>query len=522
MLKVVIVDDELIVRVGFRSCIRWEDYGCEIAATCESAEDAIAFFQKEIPDIVFTDIMMPGMDGIALVEYIRNHYPRVKIVVLSCVNEIDYVKKAIKLGAEDYILKLSFTQDTMGEVIGKLREMIEKERKESFYSELQAVNREELFRMLLSGNLPLAGSEKLLEKLGYSGDFQGVWYVGCFLIDHFKTVKGFRGANLQMMCHGLLNIVREYLTNLEPFELVFAGENEFALLLERQRNEPFSENFKEMLNGLNGALRTHFNLTLSMGMDVRACSGMAIPAHYKYARELAELRFFDGDGSYHQEEEAKKGESLLAKRKIQKKIQAAIFKQDEKEAKELSELWFKDMKGLASFGQIQNIRRSVVETWVFISGYSLPEAVEESEYDGMYSTAVFWEAETLAELKQAFQEGVGMVLEYLQANRAANPEIIQLIQYLENHIGENISLDHAAGRCALGKSQFCILFKKHTGETFVNYFNHLKMKRAYELLSCTNLQVQEVANQIGIRDISYFSRMFKKYYQISPSDVKKR
>ena len=125
MLKVVIVDDELIVRVGFRSCIRWEDYGCEIAATCESAEDAIAFFKKEIPDIVFTDIMMPGMDGIALTEYIRNHYPRVKIVVLSCVNEIDYVKKAIKLGAEDYILKLSFTQDTMADVIGKLREVIE-------------------------------------------------------------------------------------------------------------------------------------------------------------------------------------------------------------------------------------------------------------------------------------------------------------------------------------------------------------------------------------------------------------
>ena len=166
MLKVVIVDDELIVRVGFRSCIRWEDYGCEIAATCESAEDAIAFFKKEIPDIVFTDIMMPGMDGIALTEYIRNHYPRVKIVVLSCVNEIDYVKKAIKLGAEDYILKLSFTQDTMAEVIGKLREVIEKERKESFYSGFGAVNRDELFRALLSGNLPLAESEKLLEKLG--------------------------------------------------------------------------------------------------------------------------------------------------------------------------------------------------------------------------------------------------------------------------------------------------------------------------------------------------------------------
>lgn len=521
MLKVVIVDDELIVRVGFRSCIRWEDYGCEIRATCESAEDAIAFFEKEPPDIVFTDIMMPGMDGIELVKYIRNHYPRTKIVVLSCVNEIDYVKKAIKLGAEDYILKLSFTQDTMVEVIGKLRDMIEKERKESFYSELQAVNREELFQVLLSGNLPPLGGDRLLEKLGYASDSGRVWYAGCFLIDHFKTVKGSRGSQLQIMRHGLLNIVREYLGNLEPFELVFVGENEFALLLHRHLGEPFSENFQEILGGLNGALRTHFNLTLSMGMDGSACPGDAVSLHYKHARELAWLRFFDGSGSYHQEEPGR-GESLVAKRKIQKRIQAAIFKQDEEEAKELANLWFEDMKRQVSFGQIPNIRRSVVETWVFISGYSLPENVEDSGYDGMYSTNVFWEAETLEELRQAFLEGVGMILEYLQANRAANPEILQLIQYLESHIEENISLEHAAGRCALGKSQFCILFKKHTGETFVNYFNRLKMKRAYELLSCTNLQVQEVANQIGIRDISYFSRMFKKYYQISPSDVKKR
>lgn len=521
MLKVVIVDDELIVRVGFQSCIRWEDFGCEIAATCESAEDAIAFFKKEVPDIVFTDIMMPGMDGIQLVQYIRTTYPGVKIVVLSCVNEIDYVKKAIKLGAEDYILKLSFTQDTMAEVLGKLRDAIEEERKESFYSQLQSVNREELFRILLAGKLSEEGIEKLLDKLGYHKDQPGGYYVGCFLIDHFKSVKGSKGSNLHMMRQGLLNIIREYFGNLQPFDLVLSGENELMILFGRASDKPRSEEIQGMLDVLNGALKTHFNLTLSMGMDMRPCQRTEIPSHYQRAMELARLRFFDGSGSYHQEEK-EPGQPVVATRSIQKKIQAAIFKQDEKEATELVEQWFRDMKGLVSFQQIQAIRRAIVETWIFISGYSLPDTEEKTDYNEMYSTAVFWEAETLEELRAAFQEGVRTVLEYLQANRAANPEIVQLIRYLESHIGENISLDHAAGRCALGKSQFCILFKKHTGETFVNYFNHLKMKRAYELLSCTNLQVQEVANQIGIRDISYFSRMFKKHYQISPSDVKKR
>lgn len=524
MLKVVIVDDEIIVRVGFQSCIRWEDYGCQVAAACGSAEDAIAFFQKEAPDIVFTDIMMPGMDGIELVRYIRKHYPRTKIVVLSCLNEIDYVKQAIKLGAEDYILKLSFTQDTMAELIGKLRDAIEEERKQSggddIYSEIQSFNREDGFRMLMAGKLPLSESEALLDKLGYSYDPFERYYAGCFLIDHFKSVKAARGGDLHLMRYGLLNMIREYFGRLLRFDLAFIDDNEIMLLVRVSSGEAFPC-MEEILETLNDALKTHFNLTLSMGMDITPSTRGAIPAHYRYAVELASLRFFDGSGSYHQEEELR-AESFVTKRNVQKRIQEAIFKQDLKETRNLADMWFESMKGFQNFEQIRNIRRSVMETWVFISGYSLPENPEVPEYDDLCSTTEFWEAETIEELKNAFLKGVMAILEYLQANKNANPEIIRLLHYLDTHVGENISLEHAAGRCALGKSQSCILFKKHTGETFVNYFNRLKMKRAFELLSRENIQVQEAADQIGIRDLSYFSRMFKKYYGISPSDVKKR
>ena len=104
MLKVMIVDDEIIVRVGFQSCINWEAHGCQVVSTCESGGDAVEYMNRDVPDIVFTDIMMPGMDGIQLVKYISENHPDTKVVVLSCVDEIDYVKKAIKLGAEDYIL----------------------------------------------------------------------------------------------------------------------------------------------------------------------------------------------------------------------------------------------------------------------------------------------------------------------------------------------------------------------------------------------------------------------------------
>ena len=166
-------------------------------------------------------------------------------------------------------------------------------------------------------------------------------------------------------------------------------------------------------------------------------------------------------------------------------------------------------------------RRGVVETWVFISGYSIPEGADMPEYDEIYSTGDFWGAETLADLKGCFKAAVQSVVDYLMANKNANPEITRFLQYLEDHVDENISLEEAAGWCALGKSQFCILFKKAAGDTFVNYFNGLKMKKAFTLLGSSNIQVQEAASRIGIHDISYFSRLFKKYYNMSPSDVRK-
>lgn len=159
MRKIMIVDDEIIVRIGFQSCLNWEEYGCQVQAVCESTEEAIACIQKEVPDIVFTDIMMPGKNGIELVRYIRTNYPYIKVVVLSCMGDIEYVKQAIRLGAEDYILKLSFTKDTMEKIVKKLCDDLEKEEKQRTqenpkeYTKIQTINREETLRTCLSSSV---------------------------------------------------------------------------------------------------------------------------------------------------------------------------------------------------------------------------------------------------------------------------------------------------------------------------------------------------------------------------------
>lgn len=522
MLKVIIVDDEIIIRAGFRSVINWEEYGCCVVSTCESAMDAIAFFEKQVPDIVFTDIMMPEMNGIDLVEYICSHYPKTKVVVLSCVNEIEYVKKAIKLGAEDYILKFSITRNSMAELVTRLKTLIEAERiKKGEYPVLKEYpKREEQLLLLLSESTNKSDCEYLLDELGYIYEPGTYYNTGCILIDAASIFTQGEEVFTYTRRYGLLNLIREYFKVLPLCELVFVNEKEMIALFAWKEEESLKKQLPDILNILNKSLKTHLNFTVSMGLGEPFTDPSKIPESYAMAKKMSNLKFFDGSGSFHAGV-IPDNSSPLPKRKIQKALQDAIFKQDRMETDRLTDIWFDQLSECRQFERIDEIRRLVVEMCISLSGTAVFDIEETAKYHECISTADFWSADTIGALKQCFQISVRKILDYLQERRAVSNEITKLLHYLETHISEDMSLEKAARYCALGKSQFCILFKKATGNTFVNYFNQLKMKKAYVLLSTQDIQVQQAADLIGIRDISYFSRLFKKHYNVSPSDVKK-
>lgn len=521
MLKVMIVDDEMIVRVGLQSFLNWEDYGYQITAVCASGQEACAHFKKEVPDIVFTDIMMPEMSGIELITYIRKNFQQTKIIVLSCMNEIEYVKQAIRLGAEDYILKLSFTKDMLVEILEKLKVTIEEEGRnsgEDIHSMFGGLNREESFRILLSNRLSAFEREELLNRLGYRSNLFEQYQAVCLLIErHDLNIRN--RADTDIMRYGLLNIIREYFGKQPEPELFFISENEIMAIFRLFHDQMMSVNLNECLRRMNLALKIHLNITLSMGVNPARTDCAGLVETCQKAVELAQLSFFSGCGSYHEYEDAGENNQLI-KRSIQKEIQEAVFLLDAQNVFNVIDSCFTELESVHNYKRISKIRRSVVETWIYIMSNTILDQENFPEYNDFYPLSRFWEAKTLAIMKACLKEAVQMMIDFLAANKTVNPEIARFLLYLEDHMGESISLEQAATQCALGKSQFCMLFKKATGETFINYFNGLKMKRAYVLLGSGNIQVQEAAAQVGFRDISYFSRMFKKYYHISPSEVR--
>ncbi|KIL42278.1 hypothetical protein SD70_01765 [Gordoniibacillus kamchatkensis] len=129
MLKVMLVEDEIIVRLGIRSVIPWEQHGFQYVGDASDGREALAVIERENPDIVLTDIIMPNMDGLELIEAVKCKFPNIHIIVLSSHDEYDYVRRAMKLGADDYMLKASLEPQQLLQILSEIAFRIAEERK---------------------------------------------------------------------------------------------------------------------------------------------------------------------------------------------------------------------------------------------------------------------------------------------------------------------------------------------------------------------------------------------------------
>lgn len=125
MYKVVIVDDEPIIAEGLSKVVPWEKYGCKIAATAGNGQEGLEVIRKEQPNIVISDISMPGMDGLKMIAALRVEFPEMQISILTGYRDFDYAQQAIRLGVTRFLLKPS-NMDEIEEAVQVMAENLKK------------------------------------------------------------------------------------------------------------------------------------------------------------------------------------------------------------------------------------------------------------------------------------------------------------------------------------------------------------------------------------------------------------
>ena len=124
MYRVLIVEDEIIVREWLKKRVKWENYGLSLCGEASNGVEALAVYEREKPDIVLTDVRMPVMDGMALLQEIRSRDKRTRLLILTCLDEFELVRQALKLEVTSYILKLTSEPDEIERELAKAREFL--------------------------------------------------------------------------------------------------------------------------------------------------------------------------------------------------------------------------------------------------------------------------------------------------------------------------------------------------------------------------------------------------------------
>lgn len=122
MYKVMIVDDERLIRMTLKTMIDWHALDCEVVASAKDGEEAMKLFKLHQPEIVITDLKMPGMDGVELIEQIKADKPDTAVIALSNYSDFEYVRTAMKAGAFDYLLKVTLEKEDLISIITQAKQ----------------------------------------------------------------------------------------------------------------------------------------------------------------------------------------------------------------------------------------------------------------------------------------------------------------------------------------------------------------------------------------------------------------
>lgn len=512
-LTVLVVDDEQLLREELRT-IPWHELGAELAGEAENGEEALALCEAIEPDVVITDITMPVMDGIELSRRVRERYPFTQVVILTCHSEFDYAREAMKLGALEYLIKVSLDESELAAVLGRAREAIRRE--EAHRRSERERKRLELSKAL--SRLPKeegaaeAALAQLRELVGQLPVGAARLHVACNAEDRFHARLALYQAleELGPTAGGRLDYTplgeTDAMLWLKPRAGERRGEARAAAKPEHERVlQRLREALEAQLPYLSGEVRLYTLIGPDIGQAAQLLAALkeTEPAGALLFYERPQQAFFAGEWP---------GDRSLAEA-------------PEREAMEREWLHAAEPRALADYlkrawlpwAERCRVRPSELVRW------ALTLRAKSAEVYGWEPLAA--EAARQLEVSPTFAQFAALLLRAAESDtteqQKCRKEIREAKQIIADRLAEPITLTSVAEEVGLSSFYLSRLFREEVGESFNEYVTRLRIQEAIRLLQTTTLKVYEVAERVGIPSYRYFTVLFRGRTGVSPTDFKK-
>ena len=509
-IKVLLVDDEKLERVLLRKGFAWEENGFVVIGEVGSAREALEFIRRQRPDVVFTDVNMPEMDGLELSECILSQFPGCRIVIVTGYREFDYARKAVKLGVEDFLLKPINVQE-IAETARRLRTCIMQENEQAQEVEQlresvlhsRDIMLESFYQRLVEGRLT---KEEALDKLHLYGYETLLTSTVCVALrlrerEDSQEVLARQQQVLALVEQTIPVCTISFIHYLHSIVLFFGAVSlEETLALAAQLHTGVSKLLQEscamgissQTTGFSGITQAYREAQDAMG----ACVILGHEQCISYAQYLERMN---------QNTDARD----IPWEKLLFAVQSGMQEQVEQILSE-----YVAMVGASRVADAEDLRLmamhllSKVAATLHRYGTDLPEVLGE---DSLYLE--LRQITTLSEMEHALLHCVGFVMRYHERKRTEkNNKVAQeALQYLlDNLFDPQLSLKTVAAAVYTNESYLSRTFKKETGQSLMEYILKKRIEESVHLLNTTDLKVYEIAEKIGFRDHHYFSICFKK------------
>jgi len=528
MINLLIVDDEPLVQIGIKSMINWNEYGINVCATAMNGQEAMQCIEQYSPEIIITDIKMPVMNGLELIQNCRQKNDNLPLfIILTSYEEFALIKEAIKYQVLDYLIKLELNQeilrDAIEKALAKLSTLKKLSKSEEFNIELPSIEvlRDKFFMRLLH-NLFEDRQEFELHAIDLNINLQAALYTVSYC-EINELITNARSAQEQAnLYNSTIAMVKEIASKHIECHVVSLDLKHFCIifLLNDSISDPHHTVYQALQNSFE-MVHKYFNVKVSSSIGRFYDSPLMIADSYQEARQISSYTGTDESIQFF--------EHLQTITLAKNSFNISLFKKDiikafeEMDTDVLNDVFTQICNLFASHpaAYLQAIDAACNILYLAIS--LLPEGdiiLSEifADYpEGYRSIHRQSNSNQVIDWLYTLRDGLTRILEERKATYK-NHIIINVQKYINSHIEERLSLNDIALAFGISPNYLSTLFKKNSDIGFTDYVNHAKVKRAKELMKNSNLKVYEIADQLGFESAFYFSKVFKKVEGISPRE----
>ncbi|QHE53659.1 response regulator [Pontibacillus sp. HMF3514] len=503
MMKILVVDDERMIRNGIKAMLERRFTDSEILVAADGIE-ALAFAKEHKLDIVVTDIKMPRMDGIELIENLQDMEWKPFVVILSGYDDFTYAKQAIKYQVMDYLLK-PVDRNELFQIIQGAKDKIDA--RLSLQEDMEEYKSNQLNYLLLNKNVNEEQVKETVQKLQLYPYPNG----------YFAGIFDFKSSNETLVKEEFFQSIMKQVHQVDNHALCFMDSNADLVVFTEQ-----IDIFDKILEDRHSDIENHLCVAISHKNE----SIDTLKEAYKQANEALAYKFmFPNQLIFTYEQVEQKQDAFSIDKQLIQKIynQLGTDRHNEIRASLLSLFNIDEIKDY-NICYMEELSQSI-NTILFDQVFN-QIGIEAIEIFKLYDeVGDMYNFDSIHDYFYTVEKLTLRLHDYLKEMKSVysgESHMEQAIHYIRENAHKDLNMAVVSNHISLNYSYFSHSFKDYTGENFVDYLKKIRIEKAKELLSNMDNKIFEVSESVGFRNPKQFSRVFRDIEGISPKEYREK